>query len=49
MKVSILSEEIGLNWNGCAFSNFAMIETTLGCVSISSGARILPMPPATFA
>ena len=44
MKVSILSEEIG-----CAFSNFALIETTLGCVSISSGVRTLPMSPATFA
>ena len=49
MRISILSGEIGLKSKVCAFSNFEQIDTTLGCVSISSGARTLPMSPATFA
>ena len=49
MRISILSGEIGLKSKGCAFSIFEQIDTTLGCVSISSGPRTLPMSPATFA
>ena len=49
MRISILSGEIGLKSKVSGFSNFEQIDTTLGCVSISSGARTLPMSPATFA